>query len=597
MRFFFHQQQARRRSWRLVGWYVLAFCITVSLSSAGIGSLLVLLGGTQHGILWHYLLPALFIGSLTIGLSLHRLQELKRGGAAVAERLGGEALHLQNATFAERRLLNVAAETAVAAGLPTPPVYLLRRDGSINAFAAGIEQQQAVIGITQGALALLNRDELQAVIAHEFSHIRNGDMRLNLYLSVWLHGLQGISSSGRYLVYGRDDEHYLEYRRRKNVDTHPFDNSVEILMQALPLQAFGMLLLCLGSAGSLLAGWIQAAVCRQREFLADASAVQLTRQTAPLVEALRKTAYTDGCRLHSSHAPEYAHMMFGSITHRQLAATHPPLLERIRRLDAVAARRLADELADADGLTLFPSDTVGFVPPSDNAPVIEQTEAIYRHRQASMQARIQRYRPSAPNLPLQADWQAAAWDGEYAAAALFCLFQIPGLPENKLPHRPNNRDDNISPFVWQQLARLQRHPMLPSAEMLEHLLPALVMQEDAAQQALLNQIRNHFRRCPATTDQTYLWLLLKAYLAPVPLHGHLSRHPAAEALLRASALSSKQLQPAVKAALLLTEPAKVALLRPLSAALPASHPLLWRYLCVRLDMAAWHFGTTDRGGC
>ncbi len=335
MRFFRRQQQARRRSTRLVALYALALAGTVVLTAAVLGSLPLIFGfgSPRHSLWWYYLPPAILVCLLTIGLSLHRLRELRLGGEAVAKRLGGEQLQLQEASFAERRLLNVVAETALAAGLPTPPVYLLRRDGSINAFAAGLSRRRAVIGVTQGAVHRLKRDELQAVIAHEFSHILHGDMRLNLRLSAWLHGLQGIASSGRYFLEGRDDEHYLEYRRNKNVDNHPFDNGIEIIMQTLPLQVFGILMIALGSIGSLFAGWLQAAVCRQREFLADASAVQFTRQTAPLIEALRKIARSGSCRLRSAQGPEYAHMMFGRITSGSLAATHPPIIERIRRLD------------------------------------------------------------------------------------------------------------------------------------------------------------------------------------------------------------------------------------------------------------------------
>ncbi|OAM28391.1 peptidase M48 [Eikenella longinqua] len=611
MRFFRRQQQARRRSTRLVALYALALAGTVVLTAAVLGSLPLIFGfgSPRHSLWWYYLPPAILVCLLTIGLSLHRLRELRLGGEAVAKRLGGEQLQLQEASFAERRLLNVVAETALAAGLPTPPVYLLRRDGSINAFAAGLSRRRAVIGVTQGAVHRLKRDELQAVIAHEFSHILHGDMRLNLRLSAWLHGLQGIASSGRYFLEGRDDEHYLEYRRNKNVDNHPFDNGIEIIMQTLPLQVFGILMIALGSIGSLFAGWLQAAVCRQREFLADASAVQFTRQTAPLIEALRKIARSGSCRLRSAQGPEYAHMMFGRITSGSLAATHPPIIERIRRLDPAAARRLAPELKGANGPVYFAEGHFRFAPAAEADPVADQSEALYRHRQATMQARIRRYRPTTPHLPLHADWQAAALDGEYASAALLCLFQIHRLPESAAFNAVQTQRNGflrsttqpshtvaLTPFVGQQLARLWQHPLLPSTELLEHLLPAFVMQEDSAQQAVLDQIRCHFRQQSASREQTQLWLLLKAYLAPTPQPGHLAQHPAAQALLRAAELPPKQLQTAVKGALLLTDPAKTALLRPLSATLAVSQPLLWRYLCVRLDVGAWHFGAADRRG-
>lgn len=230
MRFFRMQDQARRRSRRLVGWYCLAFAGTVASVSAVLGTLIAWLSPHEQ-LWWHYALPGALFTAMTVGLSLHRLRQIDDDGSAVAKALGGERLQLQQAHFLERRLLNLVAETAVAAGLPPPQVYLLRRDHSINAFAAGRSPECAVIGVTYGALVQLKRDELQAVVAHEFSHILNRDTRLNQRLSGWLYGLQGISSSGRYLLYGRDDT-ADDYRRRKNVDNHPFDNAVEIFFKA-----------------------------------------------------------------------------------------------------------------------------------------------------------------------------------------------------------------------------------------------------------------------------------------------------------------------------------------------------------------------------
>lgn len=587
MRFFRLQDQARRRSLRLVGLYCLALAATVASVSAVIGTLVYWLS-PQEKLLWSYALPAGLLTVMILCLSRHRLRQLDGDGSAVAKALGGDLLQLQQTPFLERRLLNLVAETALAAGLPAPPVYLLRRDHSINAFAAGSSPERAVIGVTYGALMQLGRDELQAVVAHEFSHILNRDTRLNQRLSGWLYGLQSISSSGRYLLYGRDDT-ADDYRRRKNVDNHPFDNAVEILFQSLPWYVPGAVLLVLGAAGSLFAGWVQAAVCRQREFLADAAAVQFTRQTEPLVEALRKTALTGCHRLHSPRAPEYAHMLFAGLGHGRLAATHPPLIERIRRLDPAAARRLEPELAESDVRVSPAASLSRFAPsghavPPDEAVAAAQTETEYRRRQALMQSRIRRHRVVPGCLALPADWQAAAFDGERAAAALLCLFQVHRLPENLISAA------GLPLFVRQQLQRLARFPLLPDAELLEHLLPAFVMQENTAQQTVLDLIRTALRRQPPPADTAYLWLLLKAYLAPLPDHGTLAKYPAADALAEAEQLSARRLQATLKAALLLSESGKSALLRPLAQRLPATHPVLWRLLCVRLDLASWHFG-------
>lgn len=581
------QDQARRRSLRLLLLYAAALAATVGTVSAVAGSLILLLVPGAEPF-WSYAAPALFFGAMTAALSLHRIRRLGGSGAAVAEALGGERLRLEGAPFAERRLLNVVAETAVAAGLPVPPVYLLRRDSGINAFAAG-DGAQAVLGFTQGALERLTRDELQAVAAHEFSHILHGDTRLNQRMSGWLYGLQGIASSGRYLLYGRDEE-AAEYRSRKNVDNHPFDNGLEILMSALPVQAAGALLLVLGAAGSLSAGWVQAAVSRQREFLADAAAVQFTRQTGPLVEALRKTVLAPEHGLHSGRAAEYAHMMFADITGSRLAATHPPVLERIRRLDPQAAHRLAPQIeaAEADGLTLFPHYgavqrfTVGAA--DSAADSLAGQEAEYRRREALMRARIKRHRAVAAKLHLPAGWQAAAHDGEHASAALLCLFQAHRLPETQL------RDAGIGPFVRLQVQRLSRSALLPDAELLEHLLPAWMMQESAARQAVLAVLRDCVCKAPPGSSLPELWLLLCAYLAPAPARGTLAHHPEAGALASAAVLPLPALERAVRAALLLDEAARVRLLHPLSHTLPATRPLLWRFLCVRLDLAVWHFG-------
>ena len=215
----------------------------------------------------------------------------------------------------ERKLRNVVEEMAIAAGVPVPQVYLLPEERAINAFAAGHSTSDAVVAVTAGAVRLLTRDELQGVIGHEFSHILNGDMRLNLRLMGIIFGILCLAVIGRVLLYTRS---------RSSKDKNP-----------LPL--LGLALIVIGWIGVFFGRLIQAAVSRQREFLADASSVQFTRNPAGLAGALRKIGgLSFGSKLEAAHAEEASHMFFGngmgeSFFH--LMDTHPPLAERIRAID------------------------------------------------------------------------------------------------------------------------------------------------------------------------------------------------------------------------------------------------------------------------
>lgn len=253
-----------------------------------------------------------------LGAMFRRVQ-LSGGGKTVAESLGGRLLNTATQDPQEQRLLNTVEEMALAAGIAVPPVYMLD-ESSINAFAAGFRPQDAVIGVTRGAVEQLSRDELQGVIAHEFSHILHGDMRLNIRLVAWLYGILLLGLIGRMLL------NSLRFRRRSKDD-----KSLPVIL------ALGIGLLIIGYAGSFFGSIIKAAVSRQREFLADASAVQYTRNPHGIGGALRKLAgYSEGSSLRSAAAEEYSHMFFGQASLSGLSglfATHPPLKERIARID------------------------------------------------------------------------------------------------------------------------------------------------------------------------------------------------------------------------------------------------------------------------
>ncbi len=277
------------------------------------------LSALQNYYPWEmFLVISVFVFLLIITGSMIKMINLSDGGDTVARMLGGRLIQGGTAELKPRRLLNVVEEMAIAAGMTVPRVYLLD-DSSINAFAAGRSPANAVIGVTQGTLARLNRDELQAVIAHEFSHILNGDMLLNLRLTGLVHGIVLLGSSGYYMLSGKKQP------GEERVSPGPF------------IYVIGMIFLVAGYVGTILGQWIKAAIGRQREYLADASAVQFTRNKDGILGALKKIGgLNTGSFIESPTAPEYSHAYFADgirSVWQSLNATHPPLPERIRKIE------------------------------------------------------------------------------------------------------------------------------------------------------------------------------------------------------------------------------------------------------------------------
>jgi Zn-dependent protease with chaperone function len=322
MDFFERQDKARHKTKLLVVYFILAVAAIVA-ACYFVGVIAFYATQAQHYrydrpvpvfALWN---PQLFLG-VTVGVlavifigSAYKTNQLSGGGGSLAMLMGGIPLNPNTTDPNERKLLNVVEEMAIASGVPVPEVYVLRNESSINAFAAGHTTSDAAIGVTRGCMELLSRDQLQGVIGHEFSHILNGDMRLNLRLIGIIFGLLCLATIGRIL---------LRTRGRKN-----------------PLPLIGLALLLLGSIGVFFGRLIQAAVSRQREFLADASSVQFTRNPAGLSGALQKISrYSFGSKLESDHAPDLCHMFFSNGLGEPffgLLATHPPIPDRIRAID------------------------------------------------------------------------------------------------------------------------------------------------------------------------------------------------------------------------------------------------------------------------
>ncbi|MEN5116111.1 M48 family metallopeptidase [Luteimonas sp. TWI662] len=308
MNFFERQARARRQSTRLVVLLSLAVIAIVAIVDAAVWWLL---GPHVVALAWA---TALTAGTIALG-SLYRIATLRGGGDRVARQLGGIPVAEDTRDLHLQRLRNVVEEMAIASGVPVPRIYVLEHEPGINAFAAGYTASDAVVAVTRGTLDRLNRDELQGVVAHEFSHILNGDMRLNVRLMGVLFGILMLGVAGRkVLVHGRHAR-------------------ISLFAALLGLAAVAIIV---GSVGTLFARMIKAGVSRSREELADASAVQFTRQTAGLAGALKKIAgMTDGSRLqHRGAAEEVSHMLFGDgLGLRGLFATHPPLLQRIQALE------------------------------------------------------------------------------------------------------------------------------------------------------------------------------------------------------------------------------------------------------------------------
>jgi Zn-dependent protease with chaperone function len=338
MDYFQQQDVARRKTGLLVFYFVTAVVLIILSVYVSIRVALEFAQPSRPdgdtalslGDLWN---PELFglVATGTTALvaagSLYKVAALSGGGHTVAELLGGRLLRPDAATPDERRLLNVVEEMAIASGVPVPPVYLLENELGINAFAAGHAPGDAVVAVTAGTLGRLSRDELQGVIAHEFSHILNGDMRLNIRLMGVLFGILVIGLTG-WIIFRSTTGGYIRVGARDD-DRKGFN----------PLPLIGLALYVIGYVGVFFGNLIKAAVSRQREFLADASAVQFTRNPEGIAGALKKIgAVSEGSRIQDPHAEEASHMFFGEAAGGLnelfgLLATHPPLVERIKRID------------------------------------------------------------------------------------------------------------------------------------------------------------------------------------------------------------------------------------------------------------------------
>jgi Zn-dependent protease with chaperone function len=339
MDFFAEQRRAAAQTRRLVWLFALAVAVIVGAVAVITGFAVAGFGGVsapapglpmQAAPLGEVLPVAIAAGLAALGLVLIaswiKSSRLRAGGGVVAQQLGGTLIPPDTTNPSYRRLRNVVEEMAIASGVPVPEIYVLEQESGINAFAAGYTPADAAIGVTRGCLEHLGRAELQGVIAHEFSHILNGDMRLNIRLMGMLFGILVLS------ILARNVLHFSRAGRNNR--------------GAAPILLAALLVMLIGSIGVFFGRLIKAGVSRQREYLADASAVQFTRDNAAVAGALKKIAVVaDGSRITAADAEEVSHMLFGDgVGYSRLFATHPPLMARIQRLDPGFGPEQLDEL-------------------------------------------------------------------------------------------------------------------------------------------------------------------------------------------------------------------------------------------------------------
>jgi Zn-dependent protease with chaperone function/uncharacterized tellurite resistance protein B-like protein len=487
MNFFEHQEAARRRTGLLIAYYIFAVTLII-LAIYGVTAFLLLRdnvlspdGIIQWPLLWN---PVIFLsvaGALLVliaGGTVFKIVSLSSGGESVALMLGGRPIHPSSTDLREKRLLNIVEEIAIASGTPIPKVFILQQEPGINAFAAGMTPADAVIAVTQGALEQFNREELQGVIGHEFSHILNGDMRLNIRLIGVLNGILIIALLGYWMF------RFTAQATSGNARSSRDRKSGGVAFIAI----LGLAIMVIGYIGVFFARLIKSAVSRQREFLADASAVQFTRNPLGLSSALKKIgALTTGSRIQSTHAEEASHLFFANgvgFSFLGLLATHPPLEERIRRIDQTFSGtfNIPSPLADDT------SSLMGFAPPEIPPPLPPTASSSQGVSPLNVVADIGTLQPAAldyatallkamPPLILEDVRQPAG-----AQAVVYGLAMNPDHPK-LFEHQMDYLAIHSSPAVHRHTIRLAEslrtlrpELRLPAAELsiatLRHLTPA-----------------------------------------------------------------------------------------------------------------------------
>lgn len=396
MNFFEHQERARRNTLLLVAYFLVAVILIVVAVNLSFFIVLNVSNQLPPGQSWWGSSVSngltVVIVVLVLGRSFLKYLELRGGGQAVAEMVGARAIAFATGDVRERQLMNVTEEMAIASGVAPPRLYVMDGEPGINAFVAGLRPTEVVLVVTSGALEQLNREELQAVVGHEFSHVLNGDTRLNVRLIALLSGILAIGQLGSFFL--RVGSH-----SRSGTGSSRSKGSL-----SGTLLVTGLLLYVVGYVGLFFGRLIKAAISRQRELLADASSVQFTRNPSAMASALlRIRDLSESSFWRNRHAEDLSHMCFGSTLRlTSWFATHPPLEERIAAVDSTAmarhrarkhrqrqqAERQASESPVPEGIDQrdipipFTASAVAMIPAvlTQQVGVVQPEQVSYAHR-------------------------------------------------------------------------------------------------------------------------------------------------------------------------------------------------------------------------
>jgi Zn-dependent protease with chaperone function len=457
MNFFRAQDEARGRTTKLVVLLVLAILVlTGSLYAIAVYAK----GQLMEGGSLDWFQPKLFLATsgtalvVILGTSWVRVSELAKGGAFVAQSLGARPVSPHTKDLAERRYLNIVEEMSLAAGLPMPACFVVDHDTTINAFAAGNNPQDAAVAVTRGSLTYLNRDELQGVIAHEFSHIGNGDMKLNLRIIGTIAGLTALSQLG-----------YILMRLMRHADGK---DSAKV---AVPLAFGGFVIFLLGLGGVLFARIIQASVSRQREYLADASAVQFTRNPDGLAGALKKIAGLKGGQREASASElETQHLFFSSTGGFMefIFSSHPPIADRIRRLQPT----FDGVIPDVDPVGVSDERVAGLAGRQASAAIPPPIRAARAHR-IPTNLEIQEAVGFQGTLPMELRASAADSIGAMAIVLGLILRQNPELRAQQLQTARGLAGGEVIAEALQLAPQLAALPAGSRVPLLDLSMPAL----------------------------------------------------------------------------------------------------------------------------
>lgn len=472
----FFQRQAHAR--RNTGLLIVLFLTAVTLITLAVCLVGYLVTRSQTSALpFHYwltsshgLTTALAV-VLLIGVgSLVRWADLAGGGSRVAKMVGARPIEPDTNDPEERKLRNIVEEMAIASGVPVPDLYVMDNETSINAFVAGYTPGEAVMVVTHGALTHLTRDELQGVVGHEFSHILNGDMRINVRLIALLAGILMLGQIGQFLLRAG----FYSGGRSRNRDGRA--------QAAIGL--IGLALMIIGYVGVFFGRLIQAAVSRQREMLADASSVQFTRNPEGIGSALFKIGMKGGYLDTTSHASDMNHMCFGESARMKfstLLASHPPINERINAIQPGMLARLRSRLRDTEPSQKQRQNTARPAGKAGLNDLVNQVVAPARGRGSSSPVRSS-LAPDTPQPAEKLSTRVGTVSAQSEAFAVQLLEQLPSTFRNLLYTRAGAIQlcyalliFDLSPSIQKQrLALLTDHPLLGAQpDLLDKMLPAL----------------------------------------------------------------------------------------------------------------------------